>query len=111
VQQENKTGRKVREGIVVSNKMSKTVVVLVDRTIRHPLYQKVMRKTKKFKAHDEGNICGIGDKVSIMESRPISKDKKWVVLKVLSKGVAKLEDEDKGMPMPIRKAKEANDTN
>jgi small subunit ribosomal protein S17 len=111
VQQENKPGRKIREGIVVSNKMSKTVVVLVDRIISHPLYKKVMRRSKKYKAHDEGNICSIGDKVSIMESRPISKDKNWVVLKVLSKGVAKLEDEDKGMPSPVRKVKEENDTN
>ena len=72
---------KTREGIVVSDKMAKTVVVEVERVFRHPLYQKVMRVTKKYKAHDEVNECKIGDKVVIMETRPLSKDKCWRVVK------------------------------
>lgn len=71
---------KVREGIVVSNKMAKTVVVKVERVYRHPLYQKVMRVADKYKAHDENNQCKVGDKVMIMETRPLSKDKCWRVI-------------------------------
>ncbi len=77
--------RKVRIGRVVSDKMDKTVVVAVERTTRHPLYGKTIRKTKKFKAHDESNACQMGDKVKIMETRPMSKDKSWRVLEVLEK--------------------------
>ena len=71
--------KKVREGIVVSNKMKKTVVVEVERVFRHPLYQKVIRTVKKFKAHDELGQCKIGERVEIVETRPLSKDKQWRV--------------------------------
>jgi small subunit ribosomal protein S17 len=90
--------------------MNKTVVVVVDRVVSHPLYKKVMRTSKKYKAHDEGNVCQVGDKVQIMETRPMSASKNWVVLEVLAKGKDRIEEEDKGMPAPIRKAKEENDT-
>ncbi|HSN66054.1 MAG TPA: 30S ribosomal protein S17, partial [Fusibacter sp.] len=69
--------RKVRVGFVTSDKMDKTIVVTVEEFIRHPLYGKRVKRTKKFKAHDEENTCGIGDKVRIMETRPLSKDKRW----------------------------------
>lgn len=72
---------KVREGVVVSNKMEKTVVVQVERVFRHPLYQKLMRVAKKFKAHDELRQCKVGDRVEIMETRPLSKDKCWRVIR------------------------------
>jgi len=84
--------------------MTKTVVVLVERLIRHPLYQKVLRRSKKFKVHDEGEICSVGDKVRIMEVRPISRDKRWIVLEIIGKKKERIEDEDKGMPAPIRRA-------
>lgn len=77
--------RKVRVGRVVSDKMDKTVVVAVERITRHPLYGKTMRKTKKFKAHDEKNACQTGDKVRIIETRPLSKEKNWRVLEILEK--------------------------
>ncbi|MHC1744661.1 MAG: 30S ribosomal protein S17 [Syntrophobacteraceae bacterium] len=77
--------RKTREGIVVSSKMEKTVVVAVDRLIHHPQYRKFIRRRNKFKAHDELNACGVGDRVLIEESRPISKDKRWNVIQVLQK--------------------------
>ncbi len=73
----------VREGFVVSDKMDKTVVVEVERTTRHPLYRKVLRRSTKFKAHDEDNECRTGDQVRIMECRPLSKDKSWRVVEVL----------------------------
>jgi small subunit ribosomal protein S17 len=76
--------RKVREGLVVSNKMAKTVVVAVETRKFHPLYKKGMRLTKKYKAHDENNACKIGDKVKIVETRPLSKEKRWRVLKIVS---------------------------
>lgn len=72
---------KVREGIVVSNKMKKTVVVKVERVFRHPLYQKVVHTAKKFKAHDELGQCQVGDRVEIMETRPLSKEKRWRVVR------------------------------
>ncbi|MFA5113592.1 MAG: 30S ribosomal protein S17 [Candidatus Margulisiibacteriota bacterium] len=72
---------KIREGIVVSDKMQKTVVVKVERVYRHPLYQKVMKVAKKFKAHDELNECKVGDRVEIMETRPMSRDKRWRVVR------------------------------
>jgi len=72
-------------GNVVSDKMDKTVVVAVERTTRHPLYGKIIRKTKKYKAHDAGNECRIGDKVRIMETRPLSKDKKWRLVEIVEK--------------------------
>jgi small subunit ribosomal protein S17 len=74
---------KLREGIVVSDKMAKTVVVKVERVYRHPLYQKVMKVAKKFKAHDELGECKIGDRVEIMETRPLSRDKRWRVVRRL----------------------------
>jgi len=80
----NESKVKVREGVVVSNKMQKTVVVKIERVYRHPLYQKVMKIAKKFKAHDEKNECQIGDRVEIMETRPLSKDKCWRVVRRIS---------------------------
>ncbi len=77
--------RKVREGLVVSDKMDKTVVVAVETRKVHPLYKKAIRVTKKYKAHDENNACKIGDKVKISETRPLSKDKHWRVIEVISK--------------------------
>jgi small subunit ribosomal protein S17 len=76
--------RKTRQGIVVSSKMEKTVVVEIERRVQHPLYGKVVLRTKKFKAHDEIG-CDAGDRVEIMETRPISKDKRWRVTKILEK--------------------------
>ena len=77
--------RKVREGLVVSDKMDKTVVVVVEDRVKHPLYGKVMRRTSKLKAHDENNSCGIGDRVSIMETRPLSATKRWRVVEILER--------------------------
>lgn len=77
--------RKVRTGRVVSDKMDKTVVVVVETMVRHPLYQRIVRRTTKFKAHDEENTCRAGDKVKIMETRPISRDKRWRVVEVLER--------------------------
>ncbi len=77
--------RKVRVGKVVSDKMDKTIVVAVQRVAKHPVYKKRVKSTEKFKAHDETNQCGIGDTVRIMETRPLSKDKRWRVLEVVEK--------------------------
>ena len=77
--------RKVREGLVVSDKMDKTVVVAVEDQVKHPLYGKVMRRTSKLKAHDEQNECGIGDRVLLMETRPLSATKRWRVVQILEK--------------------------
>ena len=77
--------RKTRTGMVVSDKMDKTVVVAVIDNVRHPLYKKIVKRTVKFKAHDEQNACGIGDTVVIMETRPISKDKRWRVVEIIEK--------------------------
>ncbi len=77
--------RKTRNGVVVSDKMDKTVVVAVQDNVKHPLYKKIIKRTVKFKAHDEMNVCGVGDKVEIMETRPLSKDKRWRVTEVLEK--------------------------
>lgn len=77
--------RKIRTGKVVSNKMDKTVVVVVETLRRHPLYKKVVKHRVKFKAHDDGNACGIGDTVKIVETRPLSKDKRWRVVEILRK--------------------------
>lgn len=79
--------RKIRMGKVVSDKMEKTVVVAVAETIRHPLYNRTVRRTKKFKAHDENNEAHIGDTVVIMETRPLSKDKRWRVVEITEKAV------------------------
>ncbi len=77
--------RKSRVGIVVSDKMDKTIVVALDDKVRHPLYGKAVKRTKKVKAHDEENQCSIGDKVRIMETRPYSKDKRWRLVKIVEK--------------------------
>jgi small subunit ribosomal protein S17 len=77
--------RKTRVGRVVSDKMDKTIVVAIEDSVRHPLYKKIVKRTVKFKAHDENNECGIGDRVRIMETRPISKDKRWRLLEVVEK--------------------------
>jgi len=77
--------RKTRIGKVVSNKMDKTVVVAVERLVPHPLYKKAMKKTVKFKAHDENNESQIGDIVEVMETRPLSKDKRWRVVEILER--------------------------
>ncbi len=77
--------RKVRVGLVVSDKMDKTITVKVEDFIRHPLYGKRIKRSKKFKAHDENNVCGIGDRVRIMETRPLSKTKRWRLVEVVEK--------------------------
>ncbi|TEB11728.1 30S ribosomal protein S17 [Pelotomaculum propionicicum] len=77
--------RKVLTGKVVSDKMDKTVVVAVETLVRHPLYQRTIRRTKKFKAHDEENSCHTGDKVRMMETRPLSKEKRWRVIEILER--------------------------
>ena len=77
--------RKTREGLVVRDKMDKTVVVAVEDRVKHPLYGKVIRRTSKLKAHDEANGCGIGDRVLLMETRPLSATKRWRVVRVLEK--------------------------
>ena len=80
-----RTLRKSRVGRVVSDKMQKTIVVAIEDNIKHPLYKKVIKKTVKFKAHDENNECRIGDKVEIMETRPLSKDKNWRLVRIIEK--------------------------
>lgn len=77
--------RKVRIGEVVSNKMDKTIVVKIEDSVKHPIYKKIIKRTIKFKAHDEENICNIGDRVEIMETRPLSKDKRWRLTKIVEK--------------------------
>ena len=77
--------RKTVVGKVVSNKMDKTVVVAVEDSVKHPLYGKVVKRTYKLKAHDEENICGMGDKVKVMETRPLSKDKRWRLVEIVEK--------------------------
>jgi small subunit ribosomal protein S17 len=77
--------RKVREGLVVSDKMDKTVVVMVEDRVKHKLYGKVLRRTAKLKAHDEQNACGIGDRVLLMETRPLSATKRWRVVEILER--------------------------
>ena len=77
--------RKTRTGLVVSNKMEKSVIVSVERKVKHPIYGKFVKKTTKFMAHDEANTCGIGDKVVIMETRPLSKSKNWRLVEILER--------------------------
>ena len=77
--------RKTRTGVVVSDKMDKTIVVAIKTKVRHPLYGKMVNRTRKFKAHDENNECDIGDTVKIMETRPISKDKHWRLVEIVEK--------------------------
>ena len=82
---EQRNNRKTRIGMVVSDKMDKTVVVAIKDNVKHPLYKKVIKKTYKLKAHDENNECGIGDKIKVMETRPLSKDKRWRLVEILEK--------------------------
>ena len=77
--------RKTRIGTVVSDKMDKTIVVAVEDSYQHPLYKKTMKRTYKLKAHDENNECGIGDTVEVMETRPLSKDKRWRLVRIVEK--------------------------
>ena len=77
--------RKTREGVVVSDKMDKTIVVEIKTRVRHPLYGKIMNQTNKLKAHDEKNECGIGDRVRVMETRPLSRDKRWRLVEIIEK--------------------------
>ena len=80
-----RTLRKTRVGRVVSDKMDKTIVVAIETSVKHSLYNKIVRRTVKFKAHDENNECRVGDKVLIMETRPLSKDKNWRLVKIIEK--------------------------
>ena len=77
--------RKTRTGVVVSDKMDKTVVVAIKDNVKHPLYKKIIKNTIRLKAHDEENTCGVGDRVLIMETRPLSKDKRWRVVEIIEK--------------------------
>jgi len=79
------SSRKTRIGKVISDKMDKTIVVAVESRTKHPLYKKVVKRTYKLKAHDEDNTCGIGDKVRVMETRPLSKDKRWRLVDIIEK--------------------------
>ena len=81
----DRNARKTKVGIVVSDKMDKTIVVAMEDFIRHPLYGKAVKRTKKVKAHDENNECNIGDKVRIMETRPLSRDKRWRLVNIVEK--------------------------
>ena len=81
--------RKTRVGLVTSDKMDKTIVVSVTDNVKHPLYNKIVKRTYKLKAHDENNECRIGDRVKVMETRPLSKDKRWRVVEILEKAVIK----------------------
>ncbi|MDE5990265.1 MAG: 30S ribosomal protein S17 [Clostridia bacterium] len=82
---EERNLRKTRVGVVVSDKMDKTVVVAIKERVKHPLYGKIVNRTKTFKAHDEQNECGIGDTVRIVETRPLSKEKRWRVVEIVEK--------------------------
>ena len=85
MENEERNLRKTRVGVVVSNKMDKTVVVAIKERINHPLYKKTVNRTKKLKAHDEKNECGIGDTVMVAETRPLSKDKHWRLVQIVEK--------------------------
>ena len=82
---EERNLRKVRTGKVTSNKMDKTIVVAIEEHVKHPLYNKVVKRTYKLKAHDENNECRIGDRVRVMETRPLSKDKRWRVVEIIER--------------------------
>lgn len=86
---EERNLRKTLIGTVESNKMDKTIVVRVETAVRHPIYKKIVKRTYKLKAHDEENICQIGDKVKVMETRPLSKDKRWRLVEVVEKAIIK----------------------
>jgi small subunit ribosomal protein S17 len=85
--EEQRKFRKTRVGRVVSNKMDKTIVVAIETRVPHPLYKKIVKRTYKLKAHDENNECGIGDEVRVMETRPLSKEKRWRLVEVLRKAL------------------------
>jgi len=80
-----RNSRKVKIGKVISNKMDKTIVVAIEYSVKHPLYGKVVKRTYKLKAHDEENVCAVGDKVKVMETRPLSKDKRWRLVEIVEK--------------------------
>ena len=80
-----RNARKVRIGMVVSDKMDKTIVVAIENHVKHPLYGKIVKRTYKLKAHDAENICGVGDKVKVMETRPLSRDKRWRLVEIVEK--------------------------
>lgn len=80
-----RNNRKTKIGKVISDKMEKTIVVAIEESVKHPLYGKVVKRTYKLKAHDEENVCGIGDKVKVMETRPLSKDKRWRLVEIVEK--------------------------
>ena len=82
---ERTTSRKTRTGKVISDKMDKTIVVAVEDRVAHPLYKKIVKRTYKLKAHDENNECGVGDIVRVMETRPLSKDKRWRMVEIIEK--------------------------
>jgi len=82
---ERESNRKVKVGKVVSDKMDKTIVVAIEGHVRHPLYKKIVKRTYKLKAHDENNACGIGDTVKVMETRPLSRDKRWRLVEIIEK--------------------------
>ena len=82
---EERNLRKTRTGKVISNKMDKTIVVAVEDNVKHPLYNKIVKRTYKLKAHDEKNECNIGDRVRVMETRPLSKDKRWRLVEIIEK--------------------------
>ena len=82
---EERALRKVRVGMVVSDKMDKTVVIAIEDNVKHPVYGKIIKRTLKVHAHDENNACGIGDKVEIMETRPLSKTKRWRIVEIIEK--------------------------
>lgn len=82
---EERALRKTRTGKVVSDKMDKTIVVAIETSVKHPLYKKIVKRTYKLKAHDENNECTIGDKVKVMETRPLSKDKRWRLVEIVEK--------------------------
>ena len=86
---EERNLRKVMIGTVTSNKMDKTIVVSVETSVRHPLYGKIVKRTYKLKAHDEENVCQIGDKVKVLETRPLSRDKRWRLVEVVQKAEIK----------------------
>jgi len=86
---EERNLRKEMIGIVTSNKMDKTIVVSVETSVKHPMYGKIVKRTYKLKAHDEENVCQIGDKVRVMETRPLSKDKRWRLVEVMEKAIIK----------------------
>ena len=86
---EERNLRKVMIGTVVSNKMDKTVVVAVETSVKHKMYSKIVKRTYKLKAHDEENACNMGDKVKVMETRPLSRDKRWRVVEIMEKAIIK----------------------